>query len=204
MAYRETIAYLFGLQKQGIKFGLSTSRELLARLGDPHRRYRSVHIAGTNGKGSTAAFLARILRAAGFRTGLYTSPHLVDFTERIRVDGVAVSEDRVVELAGRARAAADGLVAPDGSGPVTPTFFEVTTAMAFTHFAEAGADIAVIEAGMGGRLDSTNVITPLVSVITNIDLEHTEYLGTTIEAIAAEKAGIIKPGVPVVLSLIHI
>lgn len=198
MAYRETIAYLFGLQKQGIKFGLTTSRNLLARLGDPHRRFRSVHIAGTNGKGSTAAFLAGILRAAGFRVGLYTSPHLVDFTERIRVDGVPVTEERVVELAGRAGTAAEDLNAPDGSGTVTPTFFEVTTAMAFIHFAEAGVDIAVIEAGMGGRLDSTNVIEPVVSVITNIDLEHTEFLGTTLEEIAAEKAGIIKAGVPVV------
>jgi len=203
MAYRETIAYLFGLQKQGIKFGLSTSRGLLARLGDPQQRFRSVHVAGTNGKGSTAAFLASMLGSSGLRVGLYTSPHLVDFTERIRVNGAAVTQERVVELAGRVQSAAAGLAAPDGSGPVVPTFFEATTAMAFVHFAEAGVDIAVVEAGMGGRLDSTNVVTPLVSVITNIDLEHTEFLGPTIEAIAAEKAGIIKPGVPVVTGAVQ-
>jgi dihydrofolate synthase/folylpolyglutamate synthase len=203
MTYRDTISYLFGLQKQGIKFGLTTSRGLLALLGGPQERFRSVHVAGTNGKGSTAAFLASILRAAGYRVGLYTSPHLIDFTERIRVNGEPVSRGRVVELAARVRQAAAGLQAPDGSGPVMPTFFEVTTAMAFAHFAENGVELAVVEAGMGGRLDSTNVITPLVSVITNIDLEHTEFLGQTIEAIASEKAGIIKQGIPVVTGAVQ-
>ena len=198
MAYTETIHYLFGLQKQGIKFGLANSVRLLGLLGDPHRRFRSLHVAGTNGKGSTAAYLAAMLRAAGYRTGLYTSPHLVSFTERIRIDGVSISEDRVVELAERVRHLSRDLPAAEGAGPFTPTFFEATTAMAFSYFAEEHADIVVAEVGMGGRLDSTNVITPLVSVITNIDLEHTEYLGTTLEQIAAEKAGIIKPGVPVV------
>jgi dihydrofolate synthase/folylpolyglutamate synthase len=197
MSYQETIAYLFGLQKHGIKLGLANSRALMEGMGDPHRRFRSVHIAGTNGKGSTAAFLAMMLQQAGYRVGLYTSPHLVDFTERIRVDGVPVSEDQVVALAERVRVAARRLVAQDG-GTIIPTFFEVTTTMAFAYFAEAAVDVAVVEAGMGGRLDSTNVIMPLVSVITNIDLEHTEFLGTTVEQIAGEKAGIIKPGVPVV------
>jgi len=202
MVYQKTIDYLFGLQKQGIKFGLSNSLQLMGLLGDPQWRFRSVHIAGTNGKGSTAAFLAGMLKAAGYRVGLYTSPHLVSFTERIRIDGVPVTEDRVVELADLVRKRYEGVRSSDG-GPFTPTFFEVTTAMAFTCFAEERVDIAVVEAGMGGRLDSTNVIAPLVSVITNIDLEHTEYLGTTLGQIAAEKAGIIKAGVPVVTGAVQ-
>jgi dihydrofolate synthase/folylpolyglutamate synthase len=203
MSYHETIRYLFGLQKHGIKFGLANSVRLMELLGDPHRRFRSLHVAGTNGKGSTAAFLAGVLRAAGYRTGLYTSPHLVNFAERIRVDGMPIAEDRVVELAERVRRRYQELP-PSGSGEaMSPTFFEVTTAMAFAHFAEAGVDVAVVEAGMGGRLDSTNVITPLVSVITNIDLEHTEFLGATLGQIAAEKAGIIKAGVPVVTGVVQ-
>lgn len=202
MSYQSIIDYLFGLQKQGIKFGLSNSIQLMELMGDPHRRFRSVHIAGTNGKGSTAAFLAGMLEAAGCRVGLYTSPHLVSFTERIRINGVPVTEERVVELAEQVRARYEGALSADG-GPLTPTFFEVTTAMAFTCFADEQVDIAVVEAGMGGRLDSTNVITPLVSVITNIDLEHTDYLGTTLEQIATEKAGIIKAGVPVVTGVVQ-
>jgi dihydrofolate synthase / folylpolyglutamate synthase len=203
MSYHETIGYLFGLQKHGIKFGLANSVRLMELLGDPHRRFRALHIAGTNGKGSTAALLAGVLRAAGYRTGLYTSPHLVSFAERIRVDGVPIAEERVVELADRVRRRYQDL-SPAGAGEaMSPTFFEVTTAMAFTHFAEAGVDVAVVEAGMGGRLDSTNVITPLVSVITNIDLEHTEFLGGTLEQIAAEKAGIIKAAVPVVTGVVQ-
>lgn len=194
-SYRETIDYLYGLQKYGIKFGLENTVALLKMMGDPHRQFRSVHIAGTNGKGSTAAFLASILAAAGLRVGLYTSPHLVSFTERIRINGKPIAEEKVVELARRVRNAYQRAV--PGS-EMSPTFFEVTTAAAFAYFAEEGVDIAVIEAGMGGRLDSTNVVTPLVSIITNIDLEHTEFLGKTLELIAAEKAGIIKHGVPVV------
>lgn len=202
MSYQSTIDHLFGLQKHGIKFGLANSRELMRLLGDPHEQFRSVHIAGTNGKGSTAAFLAGMLMAAGYRVGLYTSPHLVSFTERIRINGAPVTEARVVELADRVRSRYEGLASTEG-GPFTPTFFEVTTAMAFAHFAEERIDVAVIEAGMGGRLDSTNVIRPLVSVITNIDVEHTEYLGDTIEKIAAEKAGIIKKGIPVVTGAVQ-
>ncbi|HAR46332.1 MAG: hypothetical protein A2X56_05105 [Nitrospirae bacterium GWC2_57_13] len=202
-SYQETIEYLYGLQKHGIKLGLDNSRVLMELLGDPHRRFRSVHIAGTNGKGSTAAFLASLLRTAGLRTGLYTSPHLVSFTERIRIDNFLISEARVVELARRVRAAYRSAQLPPGAGALNPTFFEVTTTLAFTYFAEEGVDIAVIETGMGGRLDSTNVVTPLVSVITNIDLEHTEFLGTTLQQIAVEKAGIIKPGVPVVTGVVQ-
>ncbi len=203
MAFQDTIEYLFGLQKYGIKFGLANSERLMELLGDPHLRFRSVHIAGTNGKGSTAAFLDSMLRAAGYRVGLYTSPHLVSFTERIRINGKPVSEQQVVDLAERVRQCYANLSSTSGQGGMSPTFFEVTTAMAFTCFAESSVDIAVIETGMGGRFDSTNVITPLVSVITNIDLEHTEFLGTTLEAIAGEKAGIIKPAVPVVTGAVQ-
>jgi dihydrofolate synthase/folylpolyglutamate synthase len=198
MAFQETIRYLYSLQQQGIKFGLTNSFLLMSCMGDPHRRFRSIHVAGTNGKGSTAAFLESMLRAAGYRVGLYTSPHLVSFTERIRVNGAPISEDRVVELAERVRECYRRDEGTPGIPAMSPTFFEVTTIMAFTHFAEEAIDVAVVETGMGGRLDSTNVITPLVSVITNVDLEHTEYLGDTLEAIAREKAGIMKEGVPVV------
>ncbi len=201
-SYQDAVQYLFGLQKHGIKLALANTEGLLHSLDDPQRAFPAVHIAGTNGKGSTAAFLASMLTAAGFRTGLYTSPHLVSFTERIRIDGVPISEARVVELAGRVRDRARGLVTAAGD-PMSPTFFEVTTAIAFSYFAEEGVAIAVIETGMGGRLDATNVITPLVSIITTIDLEHTEFLGPTIAHIATEKAGIIKPGVPVVTGALH-
>jgi dihydrofolate synthase/folylpolyglutamate synthase len=202
-SYQKTIDYLYGLQKHGIKLALSNSRTLMEVMGNPHKKFRSVHIAGTNGKGSTSAFLAGMLTAAGYRVGLYTSPHLVSFTERLRIDNVQISEQKVVELARRVREGSRGVPAADGVKALNPTFFEVTTAMAFSWFAEESVDIAVIEVGMGGRLDSTNVITPLVSVITNIDLEHTEFLGGTLELIAREKAGIIKLGVPVVTGAIQ-
>jgi dihydrofolate synthase / folylpolyglutamate synthase len=202
-SYRETIDYLFGLQKHGIKLALSNSFRLMELMGDPQKKYPTVHVTGTNGKGSTAVFIAGMLMAAGYRVGLYTSPHLVSFTERIRVGGTPIPEARVVELAGRVREGYGGRPGADGSGEVNPTFFEVTTAVAFSYFAEEGVDIAVVEVGLGGRLDSTNVITPLVSVITNIDIEHTEFLGNTLEQIAGEKAGIIKPGVPVVTGAIQ-
>ncbi len=195
-SYRETIEYLYALQKYGIKLALSNSVALMEIMGNPHRKFPSVHIAGTNGKGSTSAFIASMLGASGRRVGLYTSPHLIDFTERIRINNVPITEAKTVDLARRVRSGYHRHLS--GGSALNPTFFEVTTAMAFTCFAEEGVDIAVIETGMGGRLDATNVITPLVSVITNIDLEHTEFLGNTIEQIAAEKAGIIKPGVPVV------
>lgn len=197
-AYRETIDYLYALQKHGIKLALSNSLALMELMGDPHRKFRSVHVAGTNGKGSTSSFIASMLQAAGYRVGLYTSPHLVSFTERIRINTTLINEAKVVELAGRVRDIARKMEIPDGMAAFSPTFFEVVTAMAFTYFAEEGVDVAVIEVGMGGRLDSTNVISPLVSVITNIELEHTEFLGTTLTKIAGEKAGVIKQGVPVV------
>lgn len=196
-SYQETIDYLYGLQKHGVKLGMSNTIALMEALGNPQKRFPSVHVAGTNGKGSTCAFLSSILSAAGYRVGLYTSPHLVSFTERIRINGSPIAESKVVELGRRVREAYRILASPSGS-TLNPTFFEVTTAIAFSYFAEEAIDVAVVEVGMGGRLDATNVITPLVSVITNIDLEHMEFLGNTLELIAAEKAGIIKPGVPVV------
>lgn len=202
-AYQATIDYLYALQKHGIKLALANSEALMEAMGNPHRKFRSVHVAGTNGKGSTSSYIATMLQAAGYRIGLYTSPHLVNFTERIRIDGIQISEQKVVELARRVRDGYQKTVAQGGSGALNPTFFEVTTAMAFTYFAEEGVDLAVIEVGMGGRLDSTNVVTPLVSVITNIDLEHTEFLGTTLEQIAGEKAGIVKEGVPVVTGAVQ-
>jgi dihydrofolate synthase/folylpolyglutamate synthase len=195
-SYGETIEYLYALQKHGIKLALANSETLMELMGDPHRKFPSVHVAGTNGKGSTSAFIAGMLHAAGFRVGLYTSPHLVSFTERIRIDNAPITEAKTVELARRVR---EAYQRPSSRVPaLNPTFFEVTTAMAFTCFAEEKVDIAVIETGMGGRLDATNVVAPLATVITNIAVEHTEYLGPTLELIAGEKAGIIKPGVPVV------
>jgi dihydrofolate synthase/folylpolyglutamate synthase len=187
-----SVRYLFGLQSHGIKPGLTRTRALLGAFGDPHRAFQAIHVGGTNGKGSTAAMLASILGSRGYRVGLYTSPHLIDFTERIQVDGRAMPSDRVWAMTDRVRQAAGACL----SEP--PTFFEATTVMAFAHFAEAGVDCAVIEVGLGGRFDATNVVTPLVSVITTIGLDHQEYLGATPEAVAFEKAGIIKEGVPVV------
>lgn len=202
MGYRDTIDYIFGLQKHGIKFGLANSRLLMDLLGNPQRVFNAVHVAGTNGKGSTSFFIASILQAAGYRVGLYTSPHLVSFTERVRINGVPIPEEDVVRIAEQVRQRSRD-VPGEGGTVMSPTFFEVTTAVAFTYFAEQHIDIAVVEAGMGGRLDSTNVIAPLVSVITNIDLEHQEYLGSTLSAIAMEKAGIIKRGAPVVTGAVQ-
>ena len=190
MSYEETLSHIFSRGRFGIKPGLERIRHLLRQLGDPHRGLRVVHIAGTNGKGSTAAFLSSILRAAGIRTGLYTSPHLIRFTERIRIDGMEIEEKAVTDLAGRVIAAAS----PD------TTFFELVTAMAFLHFAEQHVDVAIMEAGMGGRWDATNVADGALSVITPISLDHCEYLGSTLAEIAAEKSGIIKPGAAVVVA----
>lgn len=191
LSYPASIEFLYGLQRHGIKLGLETIQAMLARLGRPHDRYPTLHIGGTNGKGSTAVMAAAVLQAAGYRVGLYTSPHLVDFRERIRVNSDTISEDRVSELTARLQGAA-GLV-------LQPTFFEFTTALAFQYFADSEVDVAVIEVGMGGRYDATNVIAPSVSVITNVALDHQAYLGNTMGAIAFEKAGIIKRGVPVVV-----
>jgi dihydrofolate synthase/folylpolyglutamate synthase len=194
MTYSAAIGYLYGLQKHGIKLGLETMRTLLGRLGNPERRFRSLHIGGTNGKGSTAAMAAAMLQEAGYRVGLYTSPHLVDFRERIRVNQVMIAETQVAKLTQRIRA----IVPSD----LAPTFFELTTAMAFLHFAESGIEVAVLEVGLGGRFDATNVVEPEACAITTIALEHQEYLGRTEEAIGFEKAGIIKAGVPVVVGRI--
>ena len=195
MTYSSAVAYLYRLQKHGIKLGLMTITALMVRLGMPQTRYRTLHIAGTNGQGSTAAMAAAVLQAAGYRVGLYTSPHLVEFRERIRVNGEMIAESRVARLTEQLQA----LCQPD----LSPTFFEYTTAMAFQHFADSGVDVAVLEVGLGGRFDATNLIAPMACAVTTISLDHQEYLGTTCSSIAFEKAGIIKPAVPVVLGRIE-
>jgi len=210
--YQETLAYLFGLQRFGIKLGLTNITALLKHLGDPHVGLPAVHVAGSNGKGSTSAFLTSVLRQAGYRVGLYTSPHLVDFSERIQIDGGPIKTEKVVHFTERIREVVEkmgreGELWPDADRnflakdfdpqKATITFFEFTTAMAFLHFREKNVDLAVLETGMGGRLDATNVIDPLLCLITPISLEHQQYLGKTLTQIAKEKAGIIKPQRPV-------
>ncbi|MFH0815208.1 MAG: Mur ligase family protein, partial [Methanobacteriota archaeon] len=185
--YDSAISYLYDLEFFGVKFGLENTRELLRRFGNPHLGYKTVHVTGTNGKGSVCAFVESALRAAGYKTGLYTSPHLVDFTERTRVNGEAIPREDVARLAGEVKRHVVEMA--KGSENQQCTFFEATTALAFKHFAERKVDVAVIEVGMGGRLDSTNHIVPEVSVITSIGLEHTQYLGDTEAKIAYEKAG---------------
>jgi dihydrofolate synthase/folylpolyglutamate synthase len=183
------------------EFKLDRMRELLALLGDPHDGLKIVHVAGTKGKGSTATMIAAVLSAAGYRTGLYTSPHLERLEERMMIDGVVCSSEELVELVALIRPAADAMDAAGasaGSRRIGPTFFEITTAMAMLYFARRGVDAVVLEVGLGGRLDSTNVCQPLVSVITSISFDHMKQLGNTLVAIAGEKAGIIKPGIPVV------
>ncbi len=195
MTYSATVQFLYGLQQHGIKLGLETIRALLTRVEEPHRRYPVLHIGGTNGKGSTAAMTAAMLQAAGYRVGLYTSPHLIDFRERIRVNGTMIPEEAVARLVEMLQ----GVAAPD----LAPTFFEFTTALAFQYFAEYQVDVAVLEVGLGGRFDATNVVEPLACAITTIGLDHEAYLGSTVEAIAFEKAGIVKPAVPVALGRIE-
>ena len=199
MTYAEAVSYLLsvGQELRGVKFDLASVSRLLEELGRPDRAWPSIHIAGTNGKGSVAALLDSVLRAAGYRTGLYTSPHLVRVNERIRVGGREISDADFAARFARVQQAVEGLLASHEL-PHHPSFFECLTAIAFQHFREAGCQIAVLETGMGGRLDATNVVTPLVSVITLIDFDHEAYLGSSIEQIASEKAGIIKPGVAVV------
>ncbi len=197
MTYEETLHYLYTsipvFQHSGpsaYKPGLGTSIALDDYLGNPHKAYRTIHVAGTNGKGSVSHLLAAILQRSGYKVGLYTSPHLVDFRERIRVNGEKIPKDYVIDFVGRHRPFFE---------PLHPSFFELTSSMAFEYFRDQRVDLAVIETGLGGRLDSTNIITPILSVITNISLDHTQFLGDTVEKIAAEKAGIIKPGVPALL-----
>ncbi|MGC2063207.1 MAG: folylpolyglutamate synthase/dihydrofolate synthase family protein [Thermodesulfovibrionales bacterium] len=192
MSYQDATGYLYGLQKYGMKFGLDNIRKLMVAFDQPHRTFCSVHIAGTNGKGSTAAMIESILRTAGLQTGLFTSPHLVSFTERIRINGEEIPEQEIVHLAAEVRDVAEGME------DFCPTFFEVVTTMAFIYFRRMQVDWAVVETGLGGRLDATNVIDPEVSVITMIDYDHREFLGNTLAEIAREKAGIIKKGRPVI------
>lgn len=189
-AYRRCLKEMFGLRRFGIKLGLDTMRRMLEGLGHPEANFNTIHVAGTNGKGSVAAMLASVLRRAGIRTGLYTSPHLVHFNERIVIDGRPIDDRQVLQAYRRVKAMA-------GTGR-EPTFFEFTTAMALAEFARRNVQWAVVETGMGGRLDATNIVSPALSMITNISLEHREYLGNTVRAIAREKAGIIKPHTPVV------
>ncbi len=185
--YSETLRYLYNLQFSGIKLGLDNITHLLNYLGNPQKSWPAIHLAGTNGKGSTAAFIYAVLRKAGFRTGLYTSPHLVRFNERIRVNDELISDDALVRYTESLRKQIE---------EVPSTFFEATTAIAFQHFKDQKVDIAVIETGLGGRLDATNLSEPLISVITPISMDHSQFLGNEILQIAREKAGIIKPGVP--------
>lgn len=197
MTYEETLEYLYTqmpmFQRQGAsayKPGLQTVTLLSEHFGSPHKKLRTIHVAGTNGKGSTAHTLAAILQAQGYHVGLFTSPHILDFRERIRIDGKMIDCEEVIDFVDRY--ISSGL-------EINPSFFELTTVMAFDWFARRDVDVAVIEVGLGGRLDSTNIITPMLSVITNISLDHTSLLGNTPAEIAGEKAGIIKPGVPVVI-----
>lgn len=202
MTYQETLDYMFSqlpmfhrIGKSAYKANLDNTLALDEFFGHPHRQFKSIHVAGTNGKGSTSHMLASILQDAGLKVGLYTSPHLRDFRERIKVNGVEVSERYVVDFVEAHKHLFE---------TVQPSFFEMTVALAFKYFAEEMVDIAVVEVGMGGRLDSTNIISPLVSVITNIGFDHTEFLGDTLAKIAGEKGGIIKDGIPVVVGETHV
>lgn len=197
MTYQETIDYLFSatpvFQQDGgsaYKPGLDTVESMDRYFGHPHHAYKTIHVGGTNGKGSTSHTLAAVLQASGYRVGLFTSPHLVDFRERIRVDGGIIEQSFVVDFVERAR---------DLVGELHPSFFELTTMMALEYFRSQAVDVAIIEVGLGGRLDSTNIISPVLSIVTNISLDHTQYLGDRLEDIAREKAGIIKPNTPIVL-----
>src|SRR5205823_4508226 len=209
MLYKEAIDYLYSLRLFGTKLGLENTFRLAKLVGNPQERLRFIHVAGTNGKGSTCAMLESIYRAAGLRVGLFTSPHLVSFRERIQVNRRLISEADVVRLAAELREQCRTGFQPVSTvkspGPeqgdrrdACPTFFEVVTVMALRYLAEQQCDLVIWETGMGGRLDATNIVTPLASVITNIQLDHQQWLGDTLAKIAAEEAGIIKPGVPVI------
>ncbi len=198
MTYQETIDYLYQqlpvfhrIGKVAFKADLSNTTKLCEHLNNPHRKFRTIHIAGTNGKGSSSHYVASILQSAGYKTGLYTSPHLKSFTERIRINGQPIPEQAVVEFVENNQEFLEEL---------NPSFFEMSVGMAFEYFEKENVDIAVIEVGLGGRLDSTNIITPIACLITNISFDHVDILGDTLEKIASEKAGIIKSEVPVVIS----
>lgn len=197
MTYKETTEYLFNKTPnyenqggKGYKEGLDNSYLLDKHFGHPHEHYRTIHVAGTNGKGSVANIISAQLQMCGYRVGLYTSPHIIDFCERIRVNGTPINEEYVINFVDTEK---------DFFEPLNPSFFEITTAMAFKYFKDMDVDIAIIEVGLGGRLDCTNIITPILSIITNISLDHTNLLGNSIEQIAYEKGGIIKRGIPVVI-----
>lgn len=201
MNYEETVAYLYNqmpayqrVGQSAYKEGLDNSLALDAHFGFPHRHYRTIHVAGTNGKGSTSHLLAAVLSEAGYKVGLYTSPHLIDFRERIRVNGEIIEQQFVVDFVKNHREAFE---------PIMPSFFELTMEMAFLYFQYMKVDVAIVETGLGGRLDSTNIISPNLSIITNIGFDHTQYLGNTLPKIAVEKAGIIKPNTPVVIGEIE-
>ncbi len=193
----ESLSRLYNLHAFGIKFGLDMERALLQRLGNPDRNLNAIHVAGTNGKGSVCAMLESILRAAGLKTGLYTSPHLIRFNERIRVNGSCITDNELSDLIQKIDSIVQAVIREPDSREIT--FFEFATAMAFEYFKRKKVDIAIIETGMGGRLDATNIVSPQLSVITGISLDHTAYLGKNIESITCEKCGIIKPGIPVVI-----
>ncbi|MEN0004662.1 MAG: Mur ligase family protein, partial [Bacteroidota bacterium] len=202
MNYQQTLDYLYQqlpmYQRVGAKAfkkDLTNTIQLCEALGNPQQQFPSIHIAGTNGKGSTSHMLAAILQAKGLKVGLYTSPHYRDFRERIKINGTFISEEAVMEWVSQHQPLFER---------IQPSFFEITVALAFHYFAEAAVDIAVIETGLGGRLDSTNVLSPILSVITNIDYDHMDMLGDTLAQIAGEKAGIIKPNIPVVIGQTHL
>ncbi len=201
MTYQEAVDYLYQSRppfhlvgSTAYKPGLENTLRLMAHVGNPHEHLRAVHVAGTNGKGSTSHLIAAVLQAAGYKVGLFTSPHLISLTERIRINGQPIPEAEVADFIEQNRAFLDEL---------QPSFFETITALAFAYFVKEQVDVAVVEVGLGGRLDSTNVLTPMLSVITNIGFDHTEFLGNTLPKIAREKAGIIKPNIPVVIGETH-
>ncbi|MBQ9863992.1 MAG: hypothetical protein IJM33_01480 [Bacteroidales bacterium] len=201
MTYQQTLEYLFNslpmyhrIGQAAYKADITNTVQLMQHLGNPERKFRSIHVAGTNGKGSVSHMLASVLMQAGYKVGLYTSPHLVDFRERIRINGQMIPQQRVTDFVEQHR---------DFMQSLQLSFFEMTVGLAFDHFAAEQVDVAVVEVGMGGRLDSTNVITPDLCVITNIGFDHTQFLGDTLPKIASEKAGIIKPHVPVVIGETH-
>lgn len=197
-AFLESLAYLYSLQRFGMIFGLSNVKNIVRTLGNPQEDLKVIHIGGTNGKGSTAAMMASILRENGYRVGLYTSPHMLSFTERIQINGQSITESEVALLTARIRKRIE-----EAGIPQEFTFFDFTTAMAFLYFAESSVDLAIIEVGLGGRLDSTNIVTPFVVVITNVSHEHRDVLGDSLREIAREKAGIIKQGVPLVTGVVQ-